>query len=96
MVSLRNKTKRTKSLNLTHKYACTDTCLCTITEFRSETHNPKTGDRGVRVLERPVCASVHLLSGVWSEPLPESVLSVPEIAAQIRAREINKKTVDAS
>jgi hypothetical protein len=96
MVSLRNKTKRTKILNLPHKQACADKCLCTSTEFRSETHNPKTGDRGVRVLDRQLSASVHLLPGQWSEPLPESVLSCPEVAAQIAAREVDKKTVDAS
>jgi hypothetical protein len=96
MVSLRNKMKRTKILNLPHKQACADTCLCESAEFRSETHNPRTGERGVRVLDRKLCKSVHLLPGQWSEPLPESVLSCPEVAAEIKAREVDKKTVDAS
>ena len=95
MVSIRNKTKRTKIFNLPHRYACADKCLCERAEFRSETHNPRSGERGVRVLNRQLCASVHILPGQWSEPLPESVLSVPEVAAQLKARECEKKTVDA-
>jgi hypothetical protein len=70
--------------------------LCTSAEFRSETHNPKTGERGVRVLDRKLCASLHLLPGQWSEPLPESVLSCPDVAWEIKAREVDKKTVAAS
>lgn len=96
MVSIRNKEKRTKIFNLPHKLVCTDKCLCKGAEFRSETHNPKTGDRGVRVVRRQLCASVHILPGQWSEPLPESVLNVPAVAAALSARECDKRTVRAS
>jgi hypothetical protein len=97
MVSLRNKAKQTKIFNLPHSYVCADgKCLCSRAEFRSETHNPRSGERGVRVLDRQICASVHLLPGQWSEALPDSVLLVPEVKAAIEARRCESKTVQAA
>lgn len=96
MVTLRNRTKRIKIVNLTHATVCAGECLCEKTEFRSQTHDAKTGETGVRVLDRRLNASVHLLPGEWSDPLPDAVLNVPQIKAAVKKREVESKEVAAA
>ena len=86
MVTLTNRTRTTLVFNLPHEYVCGEgegECRCSKTIFTSLELNPKTGETGVRNSERQLCPSLHLHPGVESEPLPERVLEIPEIAMAI-------------
>lgn len=81
MITLTNKTRRIIVINLAHDIVCEGhgECLCSKALHRSLELNPKTGETGVRETERQLCASLHLLSGETSGPLPESVQQLPEV-----------------
>ncbi len=83
MVSLKNKSKRTKIVNLSHAIVCGAECVCESSDHRSLQLNGKTGETAVRLIERKICPSVHLLPGAWSPELPDDVLQLPEVKAGI-------------
>lgn len=92
MILLKNKTARTKVINLPHASVCGNACLCEEAEHRSLDLNGKTGEVGIRVTTRRICASVHLLPGVWSDCLPDEAAEVPEIADLLTRRKVEKKS----
>ena len=53
-------------------------------EHRSLDHNPQTGDVGIRIVERDLCTSLHLMPGETSRPLPDEVADMPEVKARGR------------
>ena len=90
MVSLKLKTGRLHAVNLPHAIVCPpDECLCGSSEHRSLDLNPKTGEVAVRIKARQINPSVHFVPGEWSEPLPESALNVPAIAALVASRKVD-------
>lgn len=79
-VCLKLKGRTPEVINLEHDFACKEECLCSTVDQVTVELNPKTGDKGVRVTEKRICASLHLLPGVPVEA-PDSVLNVPAVQA---------------
>lgn len=101
MITIRNLTKGSVVFNLPHAFACSeDACTCTRTKVGVEEHNPKTGDRAIRHVNRRLGASITLFpkghrdagkDAKWLDrvtDLPPHVRRVPEIANALRAGKI--------
>lgn len=84
-----------QAINLAHDVVCEGgECLCSKSEHRAQDHNPKTGDVGVRLVDRLICKSVFLIPGQWSEELPECVEKLPEVAAGLRSGALAKREAE--
>lgn len=95
-VSLRYRGRRTKIVNLAHKDVCRGgVCLCGSDEFRAHALDPKTGNVAVRIVNRQVPASLHLVPGEWSAALPESVLNAPELRVLSDGRKLDVQVIEA-
>lgn len=94
MVRLKNTSGRLLVYQLAHAEVCSDEqCCCTSRQHLQTVHNPQTGDVGIREVALLVPASVHLAPGEVSNELPDSVLGVKRVAADLAARRLVKEGV---
>jgi len=81
---VKNRTRGPLVLNLEHAAVCSDdACLCATMEHRSRELNRHTGESGIRIVERRVSASVHVMPG-QSAGLPDGADRAADVAAAIR------------
>ena len=87
---LQNNTKRLLIYTLSHEETCTDACGCTAQEHLQQVHNPKTGDRSVRMLNLSVPVSLYIPGGEQVEA-PDSALGCKQIKADVAAKILTVK-----
>lgn len=88
-MKLRNRTNQTQIINLDHEVVCGEgACLCSSYVHRSIELDGKTGETGVREMDRRVCASVHLLPKSTSDELPETVRDLAAVKDGVSRREL--------
>ena len=97
MVTLKNRTKRVVTVNLDHAIVCAlqGSCGCTQSEHRGIDLDPATGETGIRLMDRLICDSVHLMPGEVSRSLPDSVTCLPQVEQAIRVGEIVSTDVES-
>ena len=87
---LQNNTKRLLVYTLSHAETCTDECGCTAREHSQQVHDPKTGEKSVRMLKLSVPASLYIPGGEQVEA-PDSALGVKQIKADVDAKVLTVK-----
>lgn len=89
MVTLRNPQSRKLVFELPHQFICSEEeCLCTISEQRGRTHDPVTGEIGVRSEEVRYPLAIVIHPRTTSQALPDGTLEVPAVAEAIRRGQI--------
>lgn len=78
MLALKSTSRCMQTFNLPHEFYCTGAkCHCTVYTL----HLAQVG--GVLPVPRRLCASLTLLPGATSTPLPDSAAQCPEIAGAL-------------
>ena len=82
---LQNKTNRMRVYTLAHEEACIDGCSCAKQDYAQTVHDPRTGNKGVRIISLSIPVSLSILARSETSELPDSVLSVTAIAKDVKA-----------
>lgn len=77
-----------QTFNLPHELVCTELdCKCVHRVVGVRNHDPVTGIRDVKAIHRRMCQSVTIMAkgtpGSRSEPMPRSILRVPDVHAAV-------------
>lgn len=87
-VRLVEQSGRLQTFNLPHDQFCVKVgaCTCRSVVINLTEQSRSTGARRLRPTRRRLCASLTLLPGQTSDPLPAAVLEVDEVRAAINSR----------
>lgn len=92
MITMRNRTKRMRTYNLTHEYFCVGgACSCRKTSTQQAATAPG-GAQGYRTIAHRVPDVLTLIGGE-SRELPDAILRVPEIARDVASNILSAVTV---
>ncbi len=94
MIKVSNISRRPQVFNLPHDVMCASSCSCATHEHRQTDRDPKTGEVGVRVLERKLSGSAHVLPGTFVM-LPDEAERAPEIVRAVARGESTVTKVEA-
>jgi len=94
MITLRNRTKRMRTYNLTHEYFCVGRCACRKTTTQQAATAPG-GAHGYRTVAHRV-PDVLTMVGGESRELPDAILRVPEIALDVASNILSAVHVEES
>lgn len=96
MVIIKNVSKQQFIFTLVHDIYCIGAgkCECETKEVQTTVHDPKTGKRGIKVVEKKIPKAVYIRPGFTTKPINNVVRNLPDIQGGLNAKPKRIKLFD--